>query len=687
MGRLRSCELMTTSSRILLAAGVCSASATLALAQSVPPTNDQTVQAEPFEVSATRLPASATTTTQVDLLSQRDGNASATNINGEAANFYVATSGARSFNDTFALRGLANTPIFGDPDVTVYLDDMPLASGFTFPNDLVGFNSANLYRGPSQNTRFGRAGTIGVLQFSTDSGSGVVNELRAHYGNYNDRGFEMQGSARGTDGVDLYAAVGYDARDGYITNTTLNRRIDGRESTSGLVKLHFAEGANGDWNFLATGQRVRDGVQPLVPLDGPKYSVQRTEEGITHLDDYGLSLRGSFDTEIGKLSTTTSYTDWRLGPATNALNFGFAELEDNSILHEHAWTEEINLVSTGHDRWHGSVGLFALDGKTNGAFIRGFSGAVFEDSDFTTDHRSLAAFGETDFQVSSALTLTAGLRFEGNWKKINRLEVVPATNNVIDRSSYSGAALPKLSANYKIDEQTEASLGFTTGYKPGGFSSFTGNPALVKFGAERLHGVEAAITQTDHKTWSATLRGFAYWIDGYQIERSFQTGDQTDDYIVVNAPRARSYGTEVELTHQLGGGFSAGADFGYTNVTLRDFVDPYVGTVYNGKRAPYAPLFNGSVHLEYRNVSGWFARLEEVGNGRVFYTEGEDPTFSQKSYYLLNARLGYETPKYRVMLYGDNLTNREYFASITPGTNHGTPGDPRTYGVEVEWKF
>jgi outer membrane receptor protein involved in Fe transport len=677
---------MTTSTRILLATGLCSAAATLGMAQTVSATNDQPVQAEPFEVSATRLPASATTTTQVDLLSQTNPNASAANLNGEAANFYVASSGARSFTDTFALRGLANTPIFGDPDVTVYLDDMPLATGFTFPSDLVGFNSAILYRGPEQNTRFGRAGTVGVLQFSTQTANGVVNELRGHYGNYDDRGFELQGGAK-ADGVDVYAAAGYDARDGYITNTTLNRKIDGRESSSALAKLHVAQGSNGDWTLLATAQRVRDGVQPLVPLEGPKFSVQRSEEGITHIEDWGVSLRGSFDTDLGKLSTTTSYTDWRMGPATNALNFGFAELEDNSLLHERAWTEEINLVSTGHDRWHGSAGFFALGGKTQGAFIRSFGGFPYENSNYTTNHRQLAGFGEADFQVNSALTITAGMRLEGNWKKIDRLELVPDPGNFYSHSSYSSAFLPKVFATYKIDQQTEADFGFTTGYKPGGFSSFTGNPALSKFDSERLHGFEGAITQTDHKTWSATLRGFAYWIRGYQIERSFQTNDASDDYMVVNAPRARSYGAEIEVDRHLGDGWSVGGSFGYTNVTLRDFVDPYTGDVYNGKRAPYAPLFNGNVHVEYRDPTGWFARVEEVGIGRVFYTEGEDTTFSQKSYFLLNARLGYETQQYRVMVYGDNLTNREYFAAITPGTNHGTPGDPRTYGVEVEWKF
>ncbi len=61
--------------------------------------------------------------------------------------------------------------------------------------------------------------------------------------------------------------------------------------------------------------------------------------------------------------------------------------------------------------------------------------------------------------------------------------------------------------------------------------------------------------------------------------------------------------------------------------------------------------------------------------------------FSQSSVILLNARLGYEHARYRVSVYGENLTDREYFSAITPGTLHGTPGAPRTYGLEVDARF
>src|SRR5207248_2096910 len=101
----------------------------------------------------------------------------------------------------------------------------------------------------------------------------------------------------------------------------------------------------------------------------------------------------------------------------------------------------------------------------------------------------------------------------------------------------------------------------------------------------------------------------------------------------------------------------------------------------------YAPTYDGHLALNYHHASGWFARADVTAVGRTFYTENEAPLFSQGAYALIGGRVGYQKNNYRVALYGENLGDRGYFSSITPGTNHGTPGAPRTYGVEMGLKF
>ena len=84
-------------------------------------------------------------------------------------------------------------------------------------------------------------------------------------------------------------------------------------------------------------------------------------------------------------------------------------------------------------------------------------------------------------------------------------------------------------------------------------------------------------------------------------------------------------------------------------------------------------------------LAGYGANYDQavVQPGQTYYTEGEEPAFGQKAYALLSANLGYATGRFRFSCYGENLADKRYYSAITPGTNHGTPGAPRTWGAEV----
>jgi len=85
---------------------------------------------------------------------------------GEAvANLHVSEGGSVGYGSLFALRGLSNTPYFSDSAVTVYVADIPLSGGFTYPAGLFGFGSATVLPGP-QGSRFGRATDGGVVLLS-----------------------------------------------------------------------------------------------------------------------------------------------------------------------------------------------------------------------------------------------------------------------------------------------------------------------------------------------------------------------------------------------------------------------------------------------------------------------------------------------------------------------------------------
>ncbi|HEY4301186.1 MAG TPA: TonB-dependent receptor [Candidatus Didemnitutus sp.] len=645
------------------------------------------VRLDPVVVSGQPITSSPATVTSVDLTAGPLVTGTDA-IAAQAPNFFIATNRARSFNDTFELRGLANTPIFGDPAVSFYLDDLPLGSAFTFPDELIGFARAELHRGPTQNTIFGRAGSAGVLQILTpDPGETPTFTAEFGAGSFARReaGVEAMSAATGT--ADALVAGSYEARDGYVRNTTLGRGVDDQDARSGLVRLRMHPGGGVTVAMLFTARRVRDGAQPLVPLDGPMFDVQRSAEGMMDLDAWNAAVSVSVPTAAGTLTATTSATDWDLDPYVNTLAFGPAELTDIVRQRQRTWNEEVRLVSgaAGDVTWR--AGLFGSIARTDGTYDRTFGPYPYEQSTYRLWDRDAAVLGEATWAVTPASRLTFGLRAEASRKDIDRRETVPAVGSFVRRSE-AGAFLPKIGWTYDPAPGWSWFVTAGAGFKPGGYSAFTGNAALAPFGPERTSTLEAGVSSMNSShTLEATVRLFAYDIRGYQIERSFVTGGTGDDYLVVNASRARSLGGELELTWRPAAGLTLAADAGVTDVTLRDFTDPFTGVSYAGNRAPAVPPYDLSLRAEYAAHSGFFAGLALTANGRTYYTEAEDLHYGQRAYGIFGAHAGYAWKRWRATLFGENLGDARYYSAITPGTEHGTPGAPRTVGGEIRLTY
>lgn len=144
--------------------------------------------AEMVVVEESRLLADAAGTTQVRLDDTLpSASQSLTSLAGRVANLHVSAGGANYYGDLFTLRGLANTPYFSDPSITLYFDDLPLGSSFTYPTGLLGFASAAIARGP-QSTAFGRGGEGAVITLtSAEPGARAAAEVRAGFGNFHAR--------------------------------------------------------------------------------------------------------------------------------------------------------------------------------------------------------------------------------------------------------------------------------------------------------------------------------------------------------------------------------------------------------------------------------------------------------------------------------------------------------------------
>ena len=603
----------------------------------------------------------------------------------QTAGLAVNDAGGRGFGQTVTLRGLGNTPFFSDASAPVYLGDIPLGSVFTFPTELYDYSRMTVYRGPQANALFGRAGDAGVIQFNDAAPAEKAGgHFNATIGDYNLYSFTAGAQSARTDQFDASLHLGSSQRDGYIYNTDLHTDVDYRNTLFGRINVHYRPAGDLELSLNLIGQRTRDGAQALVPLGGPFYTVSRGKEGVSDADFGAASLGLTKKFSDSTVTATTSFTNWQLSPYSNRLVV-YGGIDFDSVLNQsqRAFNEEVRYASdfvTG--------GLFYSHGRTEGGASRTFSGFTIEDSNFVIDSDSVALFGQTTFKPSPGWLITPGLRLEHDAKDFTRVERVPA-DSLIEQDDSWTAFLPSVGVTRHLTPATDLVVTLSRGFKPGGYSAYTGVPSLTRYDPQTTWGLEAAIsTAAKESHWSFTSRAYAYRVNGYQIERSFAVPDTgTDEYLVVNAKRARVLGLEVEATWQPVTDVTVTLAAGLTDVTLQDFTDPYTGISYAGDRAPYAPTGNGALRVAYRPARGFFASADLTWTGRTFYDEQETAGLSQDAYTLFDASAGYAFARADISIFGRNLGDKAYYTSITAGVAHGTPGAPGRWGGEFNYHW
>ncbi|HEY1763304.1 MAG TPA: hypothetical protein VGF85_00175 [Opitutaceae bacterium] len=649
-------------------------------------TPQEPVQSPEVVVNANYLPSDAAGTTRLENQPEMGPAADSWELLGRAvANLHVAESGAGGYGALFALRGLSNTPYFSEPAVTVYFADIPLPSSFTYPTGLFGFNSVAIYRGP-QGTEFGRATDGGVVVFDPAQHAGTTGgEVLTSYGSYDARQAAVEAHAAPASTLDVETTADYEARNGYISNQELGIRVDDQETENAFVRFRLRPEPGQELTFEVLDTRSRDGAQPLVPLGGPLFQVSRDKEGVTDLDNFGAAVKAQFSLPSSlTLVSVTSFTDWRMSPYKS-----FIVLPpplDNEILQDQkSWNEEIRLLSEQLGLWRFEFGAWFSKGTTTNGVDRAIPNLFpIEVSSFEEGDKMGAVFGELAFVPNKAWKFTAGLRGEDDDKSFDRYEQVPNPGLNYVGESRSDGVLPRLAADWTIDSSSHAEAAVAVGMRPGGFASYTDNPALIQFPTERSTAYSIGWDQSlSQHTADLALRAFYTDISNLQIERSFSA----TDYFVATAPQAHAVGGEAEAHWRPAAGWTIGLSAGWTYVRLDTFRNPVTNQDESGHAAPNAPQYNANLDVTYRPGHGLFAGAQLTAVGKTFYDELETAKYTQNAYALIGFQAGYETSGWTLTAYGENLGEKGYYELIIPGVNSGNPGAPRTFGVRASFKF
>ena len=328
-------------------------------------------------------------------------------------------------------------------------------------------------------------------------------------------------------------------------------------------------------------------------------------------------------------------------------------------------------------------GLFSEDKSTNVLTLFGGS----ETTQDKIDENSYAGFAYINYKGVKNTELNIGLRLDYVESRIDRKRQggpfgpIPADLKKQQDSFFFVS--PKLGFSHTPLPQVSLYGSTQLAFKPGGFTTTDLND-FSGFDQESMWASELGIkSRWFNNRVRANLAVFYYDIQDYQVERLFTP----TEFFVVNAPEVTSYGVELEFYARTFADFELEATFGFTEITFDQFRDPISKQNLAGNTPPFVPKYNYLIALQHQDLWGLFARVELVGTGKTYFDDFNTESLKQDAYEVINVRLGYAIGPFEIYGFGNNLADKEYFTQKFSSTRSGVPGNPRTYGIGLQYSF
>jgi len=554
--------------------------------------------------------------------------------------------------------------------VGVYLDESVISlSLFTPDLDLFDLNRVETLRGP-QGTLFGSGSVGGTIRYITNQPKlGTVEgsvEANLNLVDGDDIGGHLKGAINIPMGdTAALRAVGYYTRYGGFINAigpAGGDDVNSGERYGGRLALTFEPSDNFSITPRIVYQKVKaDGFnrQEIYNLYANPYTTTRPAVTFDERQQY-LLLREAFEDETliadlninvglggAKLTSVTSYIDRNILVSRDAsaltgsvsVDLGYpaagvllpSNLVDTTDLE--TWSQEVRLASDNDSPFQWVVGAFyskidrvyaqrlptpgydaftdaTLGAGTAAATRNGFPADSPYNADLPYDIKQFAIFGELSYDITDALTATAGGRYY-DFKETRSFKSGGLFSNLDNRtdSTKSDGFTPRFLLSYDISKDVTINAQASKGFRLGGVNDPLNLPLCSPGDAALFGGFQS---YKDETLWNYELgvksggRGFTFNAAGFYNDiRNLQVtldAGTCSSRIVFNVPKAHSMGLEFEL----GLNPTEGLDFNLSgsiieaefDTTLPGALTTATG-IRDGNRLPSVPKFQLSASGSY----------------------------------------------------------------------------------------
>ena len=694
------------------------------------------VTAQKREQTLKDIPASVTAIPAEDVASILSGGVSIKALAARAPSLNVNGNSGR-FLPQFYIRGLGNTDfdVNANQPVSLVIDDVSIESTTLRSIPIFDVAQVEVLNGP-QGTLFGRNTNAGIVKIdSVKPAYERSGFLRASYGSRNGRSINFAVGGGLSDTVAARLSGHYSGQGDFIDNTSngdgddlggydqyaarLQFLYEPTAKTSALLRLAAAKIDANTPVFYANA---------LIPgMEGTRAGFD--EEVVTQdalngqeLDHFGLSLKVEHDLEDVTLTSVTSYDSvdsFSRADVDGGLQGGFDVIgmlgrqaffsvaTGDGFDKHYQFSQELRL-SWDSDHWFAQFGAYFFRED----FLIRTEDYITNTTTFTDQKtNSFAAFGQLEYRLGSDLAVTGGLRFTGDDKRLETIDVPSPATIEADDSYLSW----DLAARYDLNEDMTGFVRIAQGSR--------GPVTLGRFGFTSSADTET-LTSYELGLKTTWLGGRARWhVSGYLYdinEQQLTAVGQTDNTNrLLNIDNTRGYGFETDVELAVTSTLYLRSNLSYNNTEIRDetlsesicgstptctrldplrSVDPGpFGDVTNvfvdGNPLPLAPKWIFNVILDYAmpiERGEWYVNTDWNYKSKASIFLYESLEFVSEARWLGGVRIGYrhENTGLDVAVVGRNITNEvTVFNGLAFLNLAATVIDPRYFGIEAGLDF
>jgi outer membrane receptor protein involved in Fe transport len=592
-----------------------------------------------------------------------------------------------------------------NPSVGILVDGIDF-TGIAGAATTMDIKQVEILRGP-QGTLYGANALAGLINLTSNQPTeNVQGELSLAIGSHNTKTMAAAMGGSLSSDVNYRVAVQSHTSDGYITNDFLIK--DDTDNIDELsLRAIFDWQASDDLSLKLTLFRVdADNGYDAFSLDNTRNTLS-DKPGHDRQESSAVALHSNWQAnEQFDVVSLISFAD-------SDLEYGYDEdwafpaicagqecdgweynSEDNYLRDRDNSTLDVKLASKKpvsllgrHADW--VFGVYAR--QQDEQLLRQYT---YNASDFSSnfDTKNRAIYGQLDIDISSDLSLIAGLRLESRKATYNDSDGV---DHRVDENLWGG----RIALQYKLDDSAMVYGLVSRGYKAGGVNSDSSLSAQDReFDTELMWNFETGLKGSWFEQRLQTrVSVFYQQRKDIQIKQSLvQSRDDSNasdftDYFG-NSGKGTNYGMEVEVNWLASEVLSVEGSLGLLET---DYDTPLSANLDRRDQA-HAPLYQFALgaSLQVSENLIWTADIE--GKDKFYLSSSHDE--QSDSYWLLNTNLAYSADQWSLSVWGRNLTDKDVIVrgfggfGNDPRKYYATEpyyqlGEPRTFGVSGQYNF